>query len=42
MNEGNYVVKEASMAKMLSTKMADAVIYDALQMLCGYVRLLDC
>ena len=30
------MVKEASMAKMLSTKMADQVIYDALQMLGGY------
>ncbi|MFN0730003.1 acyl-CoA dehydrogenase family protein [Polaribacter gochangensis] len=36
LNDGTYVVKEASMAKMLSTKMADAVIYDALQMLGGY------
>jgi alkylation response protein AidB-like acyl-CoA dehydrogenase len=33
---GEYMVKEASMAKMLSTKMADQVIYDALQMLGGY------
>ncbi|WP_347173837.1 acyl-CoA dehydrogenase family protein [Polaribacter uvawellassae] len=36
LNDGTYVVKEASMAKMLSTKMADAVINDALQMLGGY------
>ena len=36
LNEGTYVVKEASMAKLLSTKMADEVIYDALQMLGGY------
>lgn len=36
LNEGTYVVKEASMAKMLSTKMADSVINDALQMLGGY------
>ncbi|WKD86248.1 Acyl-CoA dehydrogenase [Polaribacter huanghezhanensis] len=36
LNDGTYVVKEASMAKMLSTKMADSVIYDALQMLGGY------
>jgi len=33
---GQYVVKEASMSKLLSTKMADEVIYDALQMLGGY------
>lgn len=36
LNDGNYVVKEASMSKLLSTKMADEVIYDALQMLGGY------
>ena len=36
LNEGVYVVKEASMSKLLSTKMADEVIYDALQMLGGY------
>jgi alkylation response protein AidB-like acyl-CoA dehydrogenase len=36
LNEGEYVVKEASMSKLLSTKMADQVIYDALQMLGGY------
>ncbi len=36
LNDGTYVVKEASMAKMLSTKMADTVINDALQMLGGY------
>tara|TARA_R110002124_G_scaffold107047_7_gene259302 strand:- start:1783 stop:2940 length:1158 start_codon:yes stop_codon:yes gene_type:complete len=36
LNDGTYVVKEASMAKMVSTKMADSVIYDALQMLGGY------
>lgn len=33
---GQYVVKEASMSKLLSTKMADEVIYDALQLLGGY------
>tara|TARA_R110002049_G_scaffold25194_1_gene88553 strand:- start:1855 stop:3012 length:1158 start_codon:yes stop_codon:yes gene_type:complete len=33
---GSYVVKEASMSKLLSTKMADEVIYDALQLLGGY------
>ena len=36
LNDGTYVVKEASMAKMLSTKMADSVINDCLQMLGGY------
>jgi len=36
LNDGQYVVKEASMSKLLSTKMADAVIYDALQLLGGY------
>ena len=33
---GQYVVKEASMSKLLSTKIADEVIYKALQMLGGY------
>ena len=36
LNKGQYVVKEASMSKLLSTKIADEVIYDALQMLGGY------
>ncbi len=36
LDKGAYVVKEASMAKMLSTKMADEVIYNSLQMLGGY------
>ena len=36
LGEGGYVVKEASMSKLLSTKMADEVIYDALQLLGGY------
>jgi hypothetical protein len=36
LDQGNYVVKEASMSKLLSTKMADEVIYDALQLLGGY------
>ena len=36
LNDGEYVVKEASMAKLSATKMADKVIYDALQMLGGY------
>ena len=36
LNDGQYVVKEASMSKLLSTKMADSVIYDSLQLLGGY------
>ncbi len=36
LDQGKYVVKEASMSKLLSTKMADEVIYDALQFLGGY------
>lgn len=36
LNQGEYVVKEASMSKLLSTKMADEVIYECLQMLGGY------
>lgn len=36
MDQGTYVVKEATMSKLLSTKMADEVIYDALQLLGGY------
>ena len=36
LNDGTYVVKEASMSKLLSTKIADEVIYDALQLLGGY------
>ena len=36
LNDGGYVVKEASMSKLLSTKMADEVIYEALQLLGGY------
>ncbi|MFQ3296091.1 MAG: acyl-CoA dehydrogenase [Polaribacter sp.] len=36
LDQGSYVVKEASMSKLLSTKMADEVIYDALQLLGGY------
>lgn len=36
LDQGFSVVKEASMSKLLSTKMADEVIYDALQMLGGY------
>jgi len=36
LNDGQYVVKEATMAKLQSTKMADKVIYDCLQLLGGY------
>ena len=36
LNDGEYVVKEASMSKLVSTKMADRVIYDCLQSLGGY------
>lgn len=36
LGKGEYVVKEATMAKLKSTKMADEVIYDCLQMLGGY------
>jgi alkylation response protein AidB-like acyl-CoA dehydrogenase len=36
LDDGQYVVKEASMSKLLSTKMADEVIYDCLQYLGGY------
>ncbi|MGG8498088.1 acyl-CoA dehydrogenase family protein [Tenacibaculum sp. TC6] len=36
LNDGQYVVKEASMSKLLSTKMADEIVYDALQLLGGY------
>lgn len=36
LNKGEYVVKEASMSKLLSTKMADEVIYECLQLLGGY------
>jgi hypothetical protein len=36
LDNGGYVVKEASMSKLLSTKMADEVIYEALQLLGGY------
>jgi alkylation response protein AidB-like acyl-CoA dehydrogenase len=33
---GDYVVKEATMSKLQSTKMADDVIYQCLQFLGGY------
>jgi len=36
LNDGIYVVKEATMAKLVSTKMADRVVYDCLQLLGGY------
>ncbi len=36
LNNGEYVVKEATMSKLLSTKIADEVIYDCLQFLGGY------
>ncbi len=36
LNEGQYIVKEASMSKLMSTKMADSVINDCLQLLGGY------
>ena len=36
LDKGEYVVKEATMAKLKSTKVADETIYDCLQMLGGY------
>lgn len=36
LNKGQYVVKEASMSKLMATKIADEVIYQCLQMLGGY------
>ncbi|WP_411377531.1 acyl-CoA dehydrogenase family protein [Flavobacterium psychrophilum] len=36
LDQGEYVVKEATMAKLKSTKVADLAIYDCLQMLGGY------
>jgi acyl-CoA dehydrogenase len=36
MNKGQYVVKEASMSKLISTEVADEVAYQCLQMLGGY------
>ncbi len=36
LDRGQYVVKEASMSKLLSTKMADEAIYKCLQLLGGY------
>jgi acyl-CoA dehydrogenase len=36
LDKGEYVVKEATMSKLLSTKMADEAIYQCLQFLGGY------
>ena len=36
LNKGQYVVKEATMSKLMSTKMADKIIYQCLQLLGGY------
>ncbi len=36
LNDGKYVVKEASMSKLISTKIADKAIYKCLQLLGGY------
>lgn len=36
LNEGEYVVKESTMAKLISTKVADDVMYECLQLLGGY------
>ncbi|NNC70522.1 MAG: acyl-CoA dehydrogenase [Flavobacteriaceae bacterium] len=36
LNDGEYVVKEASMSKLVSTKVADEVAYQCLQLLGGY------
>jgi alkylation response protein AidB-like acyl-CoA dehydrogenase len=36
LNEGQNIVKEASMSKLVSTKIADKVIYECLQFLGGY------
>lgn len=36
LNDGEYVVKEATMSKLLSTKIADQVAYDCVQLLGGY------
>jgi len=36
LNKGEYVVKEATMAKLKSTKVSDETIYSCLQMLGGY------
>ena len=36
LNKGEYAVKEATISKLKSTKMADEVIYECLQFLGGY------
>lgn len=36
LNDGEYVVKEASMSKLNATRIADEVIYECLQLLGGY------
>ncbi|MCZ6594601.1 MAG: acyl-CoA dehydrogenase family protein [Bacteroidetes bacterium] len=36
LNKGDYMVKEATMAKLTSTKVADEVAYECLQLLGGY------
>ncbi len=36
LNNGEYVVKEATMSKLETTRVADEVIYDCLQLLGGY------
>jgi len=36
LNKGEYVVKEATISKLQSTKMADEVVYECLQFLGGY------
>lgn len=36
LNDGEYVVKEATYSKLISTKVADQVAYDCLQLLGGY------
>jgi len=36
LDQGEYVVKEATVSKLMSTKMADEVIYQCLQFLGGY------
>ena len=36
LNDGEYVVKEATMSKLVSTKVADQVMYDCVQFLGGY------
>ncbi|OAB81780.1 acyl-CoA dehydrogenase family protein [Cochleicola gelatinilyticus] len=36
LNDGEYVVKEATMSKLISTKVADEVMYECVQFLGGY------